>query len=407
MSAGGFIATHVAAMDKESERPSSTYSSFGVNDLGCIDCGSHPNVTSTVRGVLSYWGALQDTSIIEENVPPMLLMHGENDPTVPFIYGNPFGVITLPEVYGSQPISERLDNIGGTYQLVTSAGPLHMLEGSDNGTWNPAPNSFWGDTLLPITTSFVYNLIKPITTIVSPQSVSLCLGQSTILETSTGVNSHFIWDFNTTDITASNNTNTNLIDLQFNAMGTHFVKVVEFNEILCAGDTLEFEINVEELPFADFTATTTNNYEFEFTNFSTIGASYLWDFGDGTTSTDENPIHTYEDNGDFTVSLIATSANGCQSIEFTEQIAVYSLSIDEQDKPDIVVATYFTNSLIINSSVDQTNLRLYDTSGKLMFETSTDGSQTEIDSRDWNTGLYILQYSENNGNSQQIKLIKL
>jgi PKD repeat protein len=40
-------------------------------------------------------------------------------------------------------------------------------------------------------------------------------------------------------------------------------------------------------------------------------ASYLWNFGDGKTSEDVNPVHTYEDYGNYNVLLIATAGNGC------------------------------------------------------------------------------------------------
>jgi Zn-dependent metalloprotease len=48
----------------------------------------------------------------------------------------------------------------------------------------------------------------------------------------------------------------------------------------------------------------------QFTNLSLSGLHYFWDFGDGTTSTDENPLHTYTSVGDFTVTLIAYGCNG-------------------------------------------------------------------------------------------------
>ncbi len=41
--------------------------------------------------------------------------------------------------------------------------------------------------------------------------------------------------------------------------------------------------------------------------------SWIWKFGDGTTSTLQNPVHTYTKPGTDTVSLTATSATGCQS----------------------------------------------------------------------------------------------
>ncbi|MBN1166048.1 MAG: PKD domain-containing protein [Methanospirillaceae archaeon] len=40
-----------------------------------------------------------------------------------------------------------------------------------------------------------------------------------------------------------------------------------------------------------------------FTDLTSGGSSWLWDFGDGTTSTEKNPIHVYESEGRYTVSL--------------------------------------------------------------------------------------------------------
>lgn len=406
MSAGGFIATHVGVMDKESERPASTYSSLGVNDLGCLDCGSHTGVSSTVRGVLDYWGAVQDTSIIEGNVPPMLLMHGENDPTVPFIYDHPFGVATLPEVYGAQPIKERLDNIGGSYEFVTSTGLLHMLDGSNNGTWNPSPNSFWGDTLLPETTDFIYNLIKPNTTIVSQQSITLCEGDTTFFEVSPGVTSasHYVWEFDNLIANEIVNTNSKTLELAFTTAGNYLVKVVEFNEILCAGDTLEFQIEVYPSPFANFTFLA-NVADVMFTNTSANGSTYAWDFGDGMTSTDEHPNHTYAVNGEYTVSLVVTSVNGCVSTESSQLVQIESLGL-EMAEVNFNALNPFVNELIISSNSILNNVAVYSLDGRLMYSTPLFNGEA-IQTSDWNNGLYILQMTDENGVNHQMKVVKL
>lgn len=47
-----------------------------------------------------------------------------------------------------------------------------------------------------------------------------------------------------------------------------------------------------------------------FTNESSGATSYLWDFGDGNTSTAVNPVHTYNAAGTYTVKLYA-SIDGC------------------------------------------------------------------------------------------------
>ncbi len=46
----------------------------------------------------------------------------------------------------------------------------------------------------------------------------------------------------------------------------------------------------------------------------TIGANiYLWDFGDGTTSTQENPVHVYTEPGSYEVTLVASHTNDCMA----------------------------------------------------------------------------------------------
>lgn len=46
-------------------------------------------------------------------------------------------------------------------------------------------------------------------------------------------------------------------------------------------------------------------------NFTTGATSYLWDFGDGETSTEVRPIHTYTKEGTYIVTLIAKTENDC------------------------------------------------------------------------------------------------
>ena len=49
-----------------------------------------------------------------------------------------------------------------------------------------------------------------------------------------------------------------------------------------------------------------------FTNTSTVSGTvtYAWDFGDGETSTDKDPVHTYAGKGEYTVTLTVTDEQG-------------------------------------------------------------------------------------------------
>ncbi|MBW7989062.1 MAG: PKD domain-containing protein, partial [Planctomycetes bacterium] len=79
-------------------------------------------------------------------------------------------------------------------------------------------------------------------------------------------------------------------------------------------------------PVANFTAIPRNGdgplvVQFTDTSAGNI-SSRLWDFGDGTTSTEQNPIHTYtfKDAGDFTVSLSVTGLGGTDTETKTNYI---------------------------------------------------------------------------------------
>ncbi|HJW73277.1 MAG TPA: PKD domain-containing protein [Geothrix sp.] len=65
-----------------------------------------------------------------------------------------------------------------------------------------------------------------------------------------------------------------------------------------------------QAPVAAFTAAT-SGLTTTFTNTSGLSATgWSWDFGDGSTSTDQNPVHTYSAAGTYTVSLTATNDFG-------------------------------------------------------------------------------------------------
>jgi PKD repeat protein len=69
---------------------------------------------------------------------------------------------------------------------------------------------------------------------------------------------------------------------------------------------INFNVNPTGIS-VDFSTNNTSSctvpYTVDFTNLSTNASSYLWDFGDGTTSIQENPSHTYNALGTYNVTL--------------------------------------------------------------------------------------------------------
>ena len=96
----------------------------------------------------------------------------------------------------------------------------------------------------------------------------------------------------------------------FNAAGTYIVKMVATNVL---GSTFaEMGVTVTAASTVNFTADqTTGNAPLPviFTDTSTPGGTaYAWTFGDGGTSTSQNPSYTYNTSGTYTVALTVTYA---------------------------------------------------------------------------------------------------
>jgi gliding motility-associated-like protein len=97
--------------------------------------------------------------------------------------------------------------------------------------------------------------------------------------------------------------------------GTYIIKLK--NNFGGCIDSITKPIKINPVPVANFSAPITTSckapFTVNFTNTSTGAATYLWNFGDGTTSTLASPTHTYTTLGSFTVTLTAITNKGCST----------------------------------------------------------------------------------------------
>lgn len=92
------------------------------------------------------------------------------------------------------------------------------------------------------------------------------------------------------------------------------------------GQTLEFTVSGAAAPQSQFSADPEQGcapLEVAFLNQSVNADQYLWDFGDGTTSTGENPVHTFLETGSYSITLTATNSSTGQSDSFSSTLVVF------------------------------------------------------------------------------------
>ncbi|MCX6278758.1 MAG: PKD domain-containing protein, partial [Bacteroidetes bacterium] len=133
-----------------------------------------------------------------------------------------------------------------------------------------------------------------------------------------GIISYWEWNFGDP---ASLANNTSLLQNPahiFSALGNYQVKLTVTNSNGCKKDTT-IGVTIKPLPGGDFSwQTSCVNQPVQFTvnpavtNIPVLTAHH-WDFGDGQTSDDLNPVHLYLNTGNFTVILTITDTSGCSS----------------------------------------------------------------------------------------------
>jgi len=97
-----------------------------------------------------------------------------------------------------------------------------------------------------------------------------------------------------------------------------------------SGSAYVYTIGVQSELIADFSAIPTSGpapliVSFSDQSMGTV-SSWNWNFGDGTTSNEQNPSHTYTDPGTYTVSLTVTGPGGSDTETKADYITVRSAS---------------------------------------------------------------------------------
>jgi gliding motility-associated-like protein len=113
----------------------------------------------------------------------------------------------------------------------------------------------------------------------------------------------------------------------FGAAGTYIVNLVLTDTAYCNyPDSVSKTVRVSPLTKAQFVtpASGCDPYTANFDNTSLGGLEFLWDFGDGTTSTDPVPSHLFPGPGSYPVKLTVTDNTTCNKTDETSQTIVVS-----------------------------------------------------------------------------------
>ncbi len=230
---------------------------------------------------------------------------------------------------------------------------------------------------------------------INKDTLDLAFGES-LQVTDTSINAvRWQWDFG--DGTTSTQANPShsyakegeyTILLQaFNYQGcsdTTTRKVVIINAPIKAG----FSINKDTLDLAF-------GESLQVTDTSINAVRWQWDFGDGTTSTQANPSHSYAKEGEYIVSLRVSNYRGRSDstsqkitvIRTTDQLAE-GIRIGPNPTPDFVTITR-----IPELRVKTVHMQVYSSTGQMIYQTDNLPVVSQLDFRSFGRGMYVIVLS--------------
>lgn len=168
--------------------------------------------------------------------------------------------------------------------------------------------------------------------------------------------------------------------------GTYDVTVT--NPVTGCTNADTITMTITPLPTAAFDALPTAVLTIVFTSLSEDAITWLWDFGDGATSTEENPWHTYPFAGDYTVTLVVT--NDCGA-DISSEILTAATNITETGNGHLMIYPNPVQDVLMISGIANlsNDCQIFDMTGQLVMQvTYTAG----ISIADLPSGIYMLVY---------------
>ncbi len=209
-------------------------------------------------------------------------------------------------------------NDGGSSNLIS---PSHLYAADGNYNVLLTATSDQGC----IDSAYIAVTVHPLPVAAFTQN-SVCFGQQVQLNDQSTVSAGAIASWNWSFGDGSLSTSQNPIH-GYTSPGSYPVQLVVTSDNGCIDSTFA-TLNVFGQPAAAFAGSNEcTGITSVFYNQSTIPGGgvmqCLWDFGDGFTSTAQNPLHNYTDPGVYTVNLVVSSQYGC-SDSTSKQITIYN-----------------------------------------------------------------------------------
>jgi gliding motility-associated-like protein len=394
---------------------STTYTAYGTDIHGCNDSAK---VTINVNPLPIVTVAPTDSIVCNGLSVPLTAAGaltyewspsaGLNETTGSFVVASPLSTTTY-SVYGTSSLG-CTDTVATTINIIPNSIIVSLkpnsaticlgnsvdisASGGKNYAWAPStalstvndsnvivnPVSNITYTVVGIgtggcsDTTFIPIIVSPPPAItVQPNAPIICNGQ-TISLTASGGASTYEWSPSTgLDETTGAQVDAHpTVTTTYTVIGTDSLNCIDSAKLTLAVDSAAANAFTTSAP------SVCNPLQLQFSNATSGGISYLWNFGDGDSSTAQNPVHNYSKTGIYKITLISTSQNGCTdtlSVSDTLLNADAGVLTPNAFTPSVTGVNQLFKPIVQCTSPASYVFRVYDRWGMMLYQTNdpTDG----------------------------------
>ncbi|GDX51088.1 hypothetical protein LBMAG27_01350 [Bacteroidota bacterium] len=288
------------------------------------DTSANPTVTYNSSGnfsttlIITDANGCTDTIVYNDYV---VVANNTADMTLSAIQGCPPLTISLSGIASSTPIGYGWTiSPSGTISNSTLQNASASI--TDTGTFSICLDVDFGNGCIASKCTTVITHPTPIAFYSIDGLLNTCLRPNPIsfLDSSVGSNLSYAWSFPGGSPASANTSTPDTIN--YVACGTYSASLTVTDDFGCTDSYSTPNFMTTTCPVANFVADPTSgcvplNVNFNSTSSTNNPVSWVWDFGDpssgvSNTSTSQNPSHTYNNPGCYTISLITTNAEGCK-----------------------------------------------------------------------------------------------
>lgn len=162
-------------------------------------------------------------------------------------------------------------------------------------------------------------------------------------------------------------------------------------------DSLDHWYRFDEIPPAGFTYQVNGNTA-SFSSSITTATAFSWNFGDGGTATQANPVHTYAAAGNYQVSLAITRCGRTDTIRKAVTVGTTGIQGTAADAGISIFPNPAGDQLYIESGVLLQRIRVYDLSGRTVLQLPVGQHATTLDIHALRPGIYYVTAGTGDGN---------